>query len=80
MLFLFMKPDGSKFSSFSVNNNLGGAKSLSKRIVSTLIKESLTDVVIGLEATSVYGDNLVCFLREDGSLAPFHPKNSCFKS
>lgn len=69
-----MKPDGSKFSSFSVNNNLGGAKSLSKRIVSTLIKESLNDVVIGLEATSVYGDNLVCFLREDGSLAPFHPK------
>jgi len=69
-----MKPDGSKFSSFSVNNNLGGAKSLSKRIVSTLIKESLTDVIIGLEATSVYGDNLVCFLREDGSLAPFHPK------
>lgn len=69
-----MKPDGSKFSSFSVDNNLGGAKSLSKRIVSTLIKESLTDVVIGLEATSVYGDNLVCFLREDGSLAPFHPK------
>lgn len=69
-----MKPDGSKFSSFSVNNNFGGAKSLSNRIVSTLTKESLTDVVIGLESTSVYGDNLVCFLREDGFLAPFHFK------
>lgn len=69
-----MKPDGSNFSSFSVNNNLGGAKSLSNRIVSTLTKESLTDVVIGLESTSIYGDNFVCFLLEDGFLAPFHPK------
>ena len=34
---------------------------------------ALTDVIIGLEAT-VYGDNLVCFLREDGSLTPFNRK------
>ena len=31
-----MKPDGSKHSSFSVQNNLGGAKILSERIVSAL--------------------------------------------
>jgi len=70
----FMKPDGSKHSNFSVNNSLDGAKQLSKRIVSAIISESLTDLVIGLEATSVYGENLVCFLREDGSLAKYNRK------
>lgn len=70
----FMKPDGSKHSNFSVNNSLDGAKQLSKRIVSAIISESLTDLVIGLEATSVYGENLVCFLREDGSLARYNRK------
>lgn len=33
-----MKPDGSKFSTFSVQNNLGGVKILSERIVSALDK------------------------------------------
>ena len=45
-----MDPDGSKHSSFSVQNNLGGAKLLSKRIVSVLGSMQLSDVVIGLEA------------------------------
>ena len=31
-----MKPDGTKFSTFSVQNNLGGARILSERIVSAL--------------------------------------------
>ncbi len=31
-----MKPDGSKHSSFSVQNNLGGAKLMSEKIVSEL--------------------------------------------
>lgn len=69
-----MRPDGSKSGSFSVENNLGGAKLLSKRIVSALSKESLTNVVIGIEATSVYGEHLICFLREDGAIASFQPK------
>ena len=64
-----MKPDGSKHSNFSVPNS----RQLVKRILSAIISESLTDVVIGLGATSVYGDNLVC-LREDGSLAPYNKK------
>ena len=46
-----MKPDGIKYSSFSVQNILGGAKLLSERIVSALISMQLSDVVIGLEAT-----------------------------
>ncbi len=70
----FMKPDGSKHSNFSVPNNINGATQLSKRIVSAITSESLSDLIIGLEATSVYGDNLVCFLREDGTLAPFNKK------
>lgn len=69
-----MKPDGSKHSSFSVQNNLGGAKLLSERIVSALGSMQLSDVIIGLEATSIYGDSLVYALREDGSLGRFQRK------
>ncbi len=69
-----MKPDGSKHSSFSVQNNLGGAKLLSERMVSALHSMQLNDVVIGLEATSIYGDSLVYALREDGSLGRFQRK------
>ena len=68
----FMKPDGSKHSCFTVDNSLGGAKQLSKRILSALTSESLSDLIIGLEATSVYGDNLVYFLREDGATSTFN--------
>jgi transposase len=69
-----MKPDGSKHSSFEIQNNLGGAMTLSKRVASALADLVLSKVVIGMEATSVYGDNLMCFLREDGALARFDRK------
>ena len=69
-----MKPDGSKHSSFSVQNNLGGAKLMSEKIVSALEAMQLSDVVIGLEATSIYGDGLVCALREDGRLGRYQRK------
>lgn len=69
-----MKPDGSKHSSFSVQNNLGGAKLLSERIVSALDDMRLDAVVIGMEATSIYGNNLVYALREDGDLGRFQRK------
>jgi len=69
-----MLPDGSKHSSFSVQNNLGGAQTLSKRVVSAMQSQGLNDVLLGLESTSVYGDNLVCFLREDGGIAQFNRK------
>ena len=69
-----MKPDGSKHGCFPVKNSLDGSRQLVKRILLALSSESLTDVIIGLEATSVYGDNLVCFLREDGSLTQFNRK------
>ena len=69
-----MKPDGEKHSSFSVENNLGGAKALTERIVSALASQGLTDVVIGMEATSIYGETLVYALREDAALGQFHKK------
>ncbi len=64
-----MKPDGSKISNFSVANSLDGSKKLVKIILSALENHSLDKVIIGLEATSIYGDNLVYFLREDCSLS-----------
>lgn len=69
-----MKPDGSKHSNFSVPNSHTGSIELSKRIVSAIKSNELTDVIIGLEATSVYGDNLVYFLREDGNLNHYNQK------
>ena len=69
-----MKPDGSKHSSFSVQNNLDGAKLMSEKIVSALETMQLSDVVIGLEATSIYGDGLICALREDGRLGRYQRK------
>ena len=69
-----MRPDGSKYSSFSVQNNQGGAKILSERIVSALNALQLDAVVIGMEATSIYGNNLVYALRQDGGLGRFQRK------
>ncbi len=69
-----MQPDGSKYSSFSVQNNQGGAKILSERIVSALNALQLDAVVIGMEATSIYGNNLVYALRQHGGLGRFQRK------
>jgi activator of 2-hydroxyglutaryl-CoA dehydratase len=55
-----MLSDGSKHSSFTVQNNLGGAQSLSKRVVAALKEYNISTVIPGMEATSEYGDNLVC--------------------
>ena len=70
----FMLPNGDKHSNFSVSNSHDGSTQLVKRICSALTSQSLDTVSIALEATSVYGDNLVYFLREDASLASFHTK------
>ena len=70
----FMLPDGSRHSNFSVANSHTGSSQLVKRILSAMTSCSLDTVLIGLEATSVYGDNLVYFLREDAALARFNSK------
>jgi transposase len=69
-----MLPDGGKHSAFPIQNNKGGAQTVSKRIVSALTDTGLKSVVIGIEATSVYGNNLLYFLREDGALGAFDRK------
>jgi len=69
-----MMPDGSKHSSFSVSNNPDGAAIIVDRVTSVLLALNTQNVVIGMEATSVYGDNLMYFLRESGSLGRFDRK------
>lgn len=69
-----MLPNGDKHSNFELKNSHDGSSQLVKRILSAMTSHSLNTVLIGLEATSVYGDNLVYFLREDATLAPFNRK------
>ncbi len=69
-----MKPDGNKHSSFSVPNNYPGAENLVDRIVTALKQLYISKVVIGMESTSVYGDNLMYFLRETGKLSGFEKR------
>ena len=69
-----MLPDGSKHSNFTVTNSQDGSTQLVKRILSAVTSFSLDTVIIGLEATSVYGDNLVYYLREDATLVPYDRK------
>ena len=66
-----MKPDGDKYGSLHVPNTKSGATVLVDRIVSALNALNLKKVVIGLEATSIYGEPFVMYLREDGKLASF---------
>ena len=69
-----MRPDGEKHSNFTVQNTQGGAKILIDKIVSALTTMGLEQVVIGMEATGIYGDSLVYALRENGALGRFQRK------
>ena len=69
-----MKPNGDKHSSFSIPNNRPGAEILVDRIVEVLRRLFIPKVVIGMESTSVYGDNLMYFLRETGKFSGFEKK------
>ena len=70
----FMKQDGTKLSTFTVQNNLGGVRTLTERILEAMDKFQFCEVAIGLEATSIYGDSLVYALREDGKLGRYQRK------
>ena len=59
-----MLPNGNKHSSFSLANSHDGSTQLVKRIFTAMTSNNIDSVLIGLEATSVYGDNLVYFLKE----------------
>ena len=67
-----MKPDGSKHSNFSVKNSPDGSKKIVEGIVSALTSLGLTHAAIGIEATGVYGENMMLYLRGESSLAQFN--------
>ena len=69
-----MLANGDKLSNFSLPNSRDGSQTLVKRILKAIFEHSISNVLIGIEATSVYGDNLVYFLREDATLLPFNRK------
>ena len=69
-----MLPNGDKHSSFSLANSHDGSTQLVKRIFTAMTSNNIDSVLIGLEATSVYGDNLLYFLKEDATLASFDRK------
>lgn len=67
-----MKPDGSKYNNFSVENSPKGSAELVKQIIKALTSYNLTEVTVGLESTGCYGDHLVYFLKENAELAKFN--------
>jgi transposase len=69
-----MKQSGDKHSSFAIKNNPDGARTLSARVVAALTELGLSKAVIGMEATSVYGSNLLYFMRADVALSKFERK------
>lgn len=69
-----MRLNGEKHSDFTVQNNLSGANIWIDNIVSALTSMDLEQVVTGMEATGIYGDNLLYALWEDGTLGQFQRK------
>lgn len=51
-----MTPDGSKHCAFTVENNTGGARLLTDKVISAMESLGLDAVNIGMEATYQYGD------------------------
>lgn len=64
---------GNSLSKFSVSNNQPGAKTLVSKIVTAMTLNRFDSLVIGLEATSVYGEPLVHFLKQDAGIGSFKP-------
>jgi transposase len=69
-----LHPDGTSLSKFVVSNSVPGAKTLSQRVTGIVEKNSFDSIVIGLESTSVYGDPLVYFLKQDTAVNRFNTK------
>ena len=69
-----LHPDGTSLSKFIVNNSVPGAKALSERITKIAQNKAFENIMIGMESTSVYGDPLAYFLKQDVMLNKF---NTC---
>lgn len=69
-----LNSSGTSLSKFSVLNNRPGALTLSKNIAQAMEAYKLDSLVVGLEATSVYGEPLVYFLKQDAVVSRFKPR------
>jgi transposase len=64
----FMNADGDKLETLTVKNNLNGASHLRDQIVAAANKLAVTEIHIGLEATSVYSWHPAMYLHQDPAL------------
>ena len=69
-----LHPDGTSLAKFVVLNSVPGANTLSKKVTQIAEKNNFDSITIGLESTSVYGDPLVYFLKQDTSVNRFNTK------
>ena len=65
---------GNRLAKLSVDNNSVGSDRIVKRAIEALNKTNCSNVSFGLEATSVYGDGLIFFLKQEPSLKPYNTK------
>jgi len=64
----FMDGGGDTLALFTVPNNEDGAAKLSEKLRHTLLHTDYSKVTVGMEATSVYGDHLAAYLKNDSFL------------
>ena len=67
-----LTPVGKKLRNFSVSNNLIGAKTIISESIAALNTLGLVKVDFGMEATSVYGDNLMIHLKQNQDINSFN--------
>lgn len=65
----FINRDGEKLNRFSCSNNLTGISKIVENIKDVVLKNDMNSVIIGLEATSIYGDHLASNLRQNEFLS-----------
>jgi transposase len=63
--------DGNKLKNFSVPNSLNGANVIVSETIAALYSSSFLKVDFGMEATSVYGDNLMMYLKQNQLINAF---------
>lgn len=69
-----MNSEGKALTSLTVENNLTGASYLRDQIVKIAQSHSISEIQIGMEATSVYSWHPAMFFHEDESLREFKTK------
>ncbi len=65
---VFLNGEGDQLNSFTVSNDLPGATQLRDEILKTTQNQSVSEMKIGLESTSVYSFHPSMFLHNDESL------------